>query len=117
MTFEPLFELWTTVVLLAPPALLLLWQLWRTWRPAKGVARGTWRTRLNPIRRLVIVALLAFAAAGPALPGGMTKVVVSDIDVFLVIDTTTSSNAEDAGSAGQTQIGRASCRERVCNDV
>ena len=48
MTFEPLFELWTTVVLLAPPAALLIWQLWRTWRPAKGVARGTWRTRLDP---------------------------------------------------------------------
>jgi Ca-activated chloride channel family protein len=95
MTFEPLFELWTTVVLLAPPAALLLWQLWRTWRPAKGVPRGTWRTRVDPVRRLLIVALLAFAAAGPAVPGAMTKVVVSDIDVFLVIDTTTSSNAED----------------------
>ena len=97
LTFEPLFELWTTVVLLAPPALILIWQLWRTWRPVKGAARGTWRTRINPARRLLIVALLAFAAAGPALPGGMSKVVVSDIDVFLVIDTTTSSNAEDAG--------------------
>jgi Ca-activated chloride channel family protein len=97
MTFEPLFELWTAVLLLAPPAGLLIWQLFRTWRPAKGVARGTWRTRLNPARRLLIVALLAFAAAGPAVPGAMTKVVVSDIDVYLVIDTTTSSNAEDAG--------------------
>ncbi len=95
MTFEPLFELWTTVVLLAPPAALLVWQLFRTWRPAKGVPPGTWRARVDPARRLLIVALLAFAAAGPALPGGMTKVVVSDIDVFLVIDTTTSSNAED----------------------
>ncbi len=97
LIFEPLFELWTIVVLLLPPTVILIWQLWRTWRPAKGVARGTWRTRLNPARRLLVVALLAFAAAGPAVPGGMTKVVVSDIDVFLVIDTTTSSNAEDAG--------------------
>jgi Ca-activated chloride channel family protein len=97
MTFEPLFELWTTVLLLAPPTAILVWQLLRSWRPAKGIARGTWRTRANPIRRLLIVALLAFAAAGPAVPGAMTKVVVSDVDVFLVIDTTTSSNAEDAG--------------------
>ncbi len=99
LTFEPLFELWTAVVLLAPPAALLVWQLWRTWRPGKGgPATGAvagWRARVSPIRRLVIVALLAFAAAGPAVPGAMTKVVVSDIDVFLVIDTTTSSNAED----------------------
>lgn len=103
MTFEPLFELWTIVVLLAPPALILLWQLFRSWRPAKGGARGSWRTRISPIRRLVIVALLAFAAAGPAVPGAMTKVVVSDIDVFLVIDTTTSSNAEDYGD-GATRL-------------
>jgi Ca-activated chloride channel family protein len=97
VAFEPLFELWTTVVLLAPPTVVLGWQLLRSWRPAKGGARGSWRSRLDPIRRLVIVALLAFAAAGPAVPGAMTQVVVSDIDVFLVIDTTTSSNAEDAG--------------------
>ena len=100
LIFEPLFDLWTTVVLLAPPAALLIWQLWRTWRPGGGPARGApsgWRARWSPLRRLLIVALLAFAAAGPAVPGAMTKVVVSDIDVFLVIDTTTSSNAEDAG--------------------
>lgn len=107
LVFEPLFELWTTVVLLAPPAVLLLWQLWRTWRPGKrgdvsGVVGG-WKARWNPIRRLVIVALLALAAAGPAVPGGLTKVVVSDIDVFLVIDTTTSSNAEDYGD-GSTRL-------------
>jgi Ca-activated chloride channel homolog len=99
LIFEPLFDLWTSVVLLAPPAALLLWQLWRTWRPgragkASGVVGG-WKARWSPLRRLLIVALLAFAATGPAIPGAMTKVVVSDIDVFLVIDTTTSSNAED----------------------
>ncbi|MEO5920560.1 MAG: VWA domain-containing protein [Pseudolysinimonas sp.] len=100
LTFEPLFELWTTVLLLAPPAALLIWQLFRTWRPAKGVKPGTWRNRWNPLRRLLVVAFLGLAAAGPAVPGAMTKVVVSDIDVFLVIDTTTSSNAEDAGPSG-----------------
>ena len=97
MTFEPLFELWTTVLLLAPPAGLLIWQLWRTWRPAKGVAPApgarasipsaasrSWRCSRSP-------------PPGPRCPAAMTKVVVSDIDVFLVIDTTTSSNAEDAG--------------------
>jgi Ca-activated chloride channel family protein len=46
----------------------------------------------------VVLALLVLAAFGPAIPGGTSKVVVSDIDVFLVIDTTTSSNAEDMGT-------------------
>ncbi len=99
LTFEPLFDIWTAVVLLAPPAALLIWQLWRSWRPGKGSkaggSPGGWKARWSPLRRLLIVGLLAFAAAGPAIPGAMTKVVVSDIDVFLVIDTTTSSNAED----------------------
>jgi Ca-activated chloride channel homolog len=88
LTFEPLFELWTSVVLLAPPIALVAWTLWRA---------RTWKARWSPIRRLGILALLVLAAFGPAVPGAMTKVVVSDIDVFLVIDTTTSSNAEDAG--------------------
>lgn len=89
LTFEPLFELWTSVILFAPPVALVTWQLWRS--------RGR-RVRWAAIRRLGILALLVLAAFGPAIPGGMTKVVVSDVDVFLVIDTTTSSNAEDMGA-------------------
>jgi Ca-activated chloride channel family protein len=88
LTFEPLFELWTSVLLLAPPIVLVAWTLWKA---------RTWKARWSPIRRLGILALLVLAAFGPAVPGALTKVVVSDVDVFLVIDTTTSSNAEDAG--------------------
>jgi Ca-activated chloride channel family protein len=97
LTFEPLFELWTSVLLLAPPLALVAWALWRG-------RRGGWKPRWGWIRRLGILALLVLAACGPALPGGMTKVVVSDIDVFLVIDTTTSSNAEDGGPDGATRL-------------
>ena len=74
MTFEPLFELWTSVILLGPPILLVAWTLFRA---------RTWRARWSPIRRLGILALLVLAACGPAVPGALTKVVVSDIDVFL----------------------------------
>jgi Ca-activated chloride channel family protein len=89
LAFEPLFELWTSVVLLGPPITLVAWQLWRVRRDR----RALWA----PIRRLVVLGLLVLAAFGPAVPGAMTKVVVNDVDVFLVIDTTTSSNAEDMG--------------------
>lgn len=93
LTFEPLFELWTAVVLLAPPTVVVIWQLIRVWRAGEDRAqRWAW------IRRLGAMALLVLTALGPAVPGGMTKVVVSDVDVFLVIDTTTSSNAEDMGT-------------------
>jgi len=90
LTFEPLFELWTSVLLLGPPIALVTWQLWRSRRDR--------RTLWSSVRRLGALALLVLAAFGPAVPGAMTKVVVSDIDVFLVIDTTTSSNAEDMGA-------------------
>ncbi|CAN5394038.1 VWA domain-containing protein [soil metagenome] len=102
LIFEPLFDLWTSVLLLGPPIALLLWQLWRTRRD--GRQRKGWKARWSPIRRLGILALLVLAAFGPAVPGAMTKVVVSDIDVFLVIDTTTSSNAEDAGPNQETRL-------------
>lgn len=95
MTFEPLFELWTSVLLLGPPIALVGWTIFRA---------KTWKARWSPIRRMVILALLVLAAFGPAIPGGMTKVVVSDIDVFLVIDTTTSSNAEDGGPDNETRL-------------
>jgi Ca-activated chloride channel family protein len=98
LIFEPLFELWTSVLLLGPPIALVLWQLWRTRRDGGG--RKGWKARWSPVRRLGILALLVLAAFGPAVPGALTKVVVSDVDVFLVIDTTTSSNAEDAGAPG-----------------
>lgn len=102
LIFEPLFELWTSVLLLAPPAALVIWTLVRTLM--KGATRTGWRARWSPIRRLGILALLALAAWGPAVPGALTKVVVSDVDVFLVIDTTTSMNAEDGGPDAQTRL-------------
>jgi Ca-activated chloride channel homolog len=97
LTFEPLFELWTSVLLLGPPIALVVWQL------VRGRKSG-WKPRWSPIRRLAILGLLVLAAFGPAVPGALTKVVVSDIDVFLVIDTTTSSNAEDAGPEHETRL-------------
>lgn len=97
MILEPLFPIVTICWLLVPPALLLGWQLFRSRRRGRA---AIWQ----PIRRIGVLLLLALAAIGPAVPGALTKVVVSDIDVFLVIDTTTSSNAEDYGDDGGTRL-------------
>ena len=102
LIFEPLFELWTSVVLLGPPTALVIWMLVRTF--LKNAERTGWKARWSSIRRLGILALLALAAFGPAVPGALTKVVVSDVDVFLVIDTTTSMNAEDGGPDAETRL-------------
>lgn len=97
MIFEPLFPIVNILWLLVPPALLLGWQLVRSWKRGRAA-------RWQPIRRLGVLLLLAAAAVGPAVPGALTKAVVSDVDVFLVIDTTTSSNAEDYGPVGGTRL-------------
>ncbi|HWH27066.1 MAG TPA: VWA domain-containing protein [Pseudolysinimonas sp.] len=96
MTFEPLFDLWTIVFLLVPPAVILGIQIFRGRKDRRG-----W---VAPVRRGVVLLLLLATAVGPAIPGALTKVVVSDIDIFLVMDTTTSSNAEDYGAEGGTRL-------------
>ena len=83
------------MVLLAPPAILLIWQLVRSWRPATGVPRGNLAAAPQPDPAPGDRRAARVRRRWTAVPGAMTKVVVSDIDVFLVIDTTTSSNAED----------------------
>ena len=107
MTFEPLFAIGWIVVLFLPPAVVLVWQLVRALRARSGAVDGMPRRAAiwAPIRRLGALLLLAVAALGPAIPGASAKVVVSDIDVYLVIDTTTSSNAEDSGD-GVTRLDR-----------
>ena len=47
------------------------------------------------VRRSALVLLLLVAAARPGLPGGRVDLTTSDVDVFLVMDTTVSMNAED----------------------
>lgn len=47
------------------------------------------------VRRSALVLLLLLAATRPGLPGGRVDLTTSDLDVFLVMDTTVSMNAED----------------------
>ncbi|TPW70720.1 VWA domain-containing protein [Schumannella sp. 10F1B-5-1] len=94
MTFDPVLPVGWIIVLLLPPTAFIVWQI---------VRAGGSRARISPIRRLVAVALLGLSAAGPAIPGGTTTEIRSDVDVFIVMDTTTSSNAEDYGD-GRTRL-------------
>jgi hypothetical protein len=61
----------------------------RTGRPG----RGAW------IRRTAIVLLVGAAALHPGLPGGTVQAASADLNVFFVVDTTTSMVAEDYGGA------------------
>lgn len=50
------------------------------------------------LRRGLLVALLLLALLRPGLPGGTAEAAASDLNVFFVVDTTTSMVAEDYGN-------------------
>jgi hypothetical protein len=71
-------------------ALALCAVLWRLQRGRRG-SRG-W------LRRGAVVLLVMAAALRPGLPGGSVQAAAADLNVFFVVDTTTSMVAEDYGN-------------------
>ncbi|ROQ41261.1 Ca-activated chloride channel family protein [Frondihabitans sp. PhB188] len=57
--------------------------------------RGDRRMLTAWVRRAAIVVLLLIVAARPGIPGGTAKASVAELNVFFVVDTTSSSAAED----------------------
>ncbi|MGA1812273.1 VWA domain-containing protein [Frondihabitans sp. 4ASC-45] len=57
--------------------------------------RSSRRLALAWVRRGVVVALLIVIAARPGIPGGTSQASVAELNVFFVVDTTSSSAAED----------------------
>lgn len=98
VVWDPLLAPWQLVLLFAPPALALLAALgWAAWRRHRIGA-------IRAVRRFLAVALLFVAALGPGYGTTTTKVVLTDADVFILMDTTTSSNAEDWDVTGATRL-------------
>ena len=79
---------------------LALWQLQpphsrdRTQGPPGGAGHPGRRAWL---RRTAVVVLVAAAVLRPGLPGGTVQAASADLNVFFVVDTTTSMVAEDYG--------------------
>ena len=86
---------WPILILLAALGLLLVW-----W-PA-GPRERT-ETAATQVRRSLLVTLLFLAALRPALPGTDVRVDADAVDVYFVVDTTTSVMARDYGG-GQPRI-------------
>ncbi len=92
-------------LLLVLPA-LVLWALWRWWRPLRGTAlvvadlevaaiatMTTWRTRLRWLpaaTRLAVVALLVVAMARPQQGLALTPVPEDGIDIVVALDVSSS---------------------------
>jgi Ca-activated chloride channel family protein len=95
LSFLPVVP-WPVLFLLAAIALALVW--WPAGpreRAEPGVARG---------RRTAMVLLLLVAALRPALPGSDVRVDASAVDVYLVVDTTSSVMARDYGSDAKPRL-------------
>ncbi|MDQ0800950.1 VWA domain-containing protein [Arthrobacter sp. SLBN-112] len=85
-------------------ALVLCAALWHVQPPRRRGRQGTSARPGQParrawLRRTAIVLLIGAAVLRPGLPGGTVQAASADLNVFFVVDTTTSMVAEDYGGA------------------
>lgn len=89
MILDPVLPVWVIVVLAAVLAVFAIVQLLS---PSRGRSRWMW------LSRLVMVLLLVVIAVRPTLPASTLPPAASgDVDVYFVVDTTSSMAAEDWG--------------------
>lgn len=102
MTLQPVLSWWLMLPVIVAALAFLGWRLYRAAgtaertgaQPRAGVSVRAW------MRRSALVLLLLGAALRPGLPGGTVQAAPADLNVFFVVDTTTSMVAEDYGNAG-----------------
>ena len=93
MTLQLTLPWWGLVLLFAPLVGFTIWRIVAVWR--QHPERWTW------IRRLVIVLLVICISLRPALPGASRAAGNALLDVYFVIDRTTSVIAEDYNGSQQ----------------
>lgn len=96
MTLHPVLPAWILLSLVAAVVLFLCWQLIRARRRGPRREPGSARDWLL---RGVLVLLVAGAALRPGIPGGSAEAAAADVNVFFVVDTTSSIAAEDYGDS------------------
>jgi Ca-activated chloride channel family protein len=97
MTLHPVLPGWIMLPLSAAVVLLLgLLVIAAARRRGPGVGSGAVRDWLL---RAVLVLLVLAAAFRPGIPGGNAEAATADLNVFFVVDTTSSIAAEDYGNS------------------
>jgi len=87
MTLTPVLPVWVVAVLGSVLAAFAIWQFFSSLRRP-----GAWHW----IARLLLVALLVVIALRPTIPGNhRPPAAMGDLDVYFVVDTTSSMAAED----------------------
>ncbi|QOD01862.1 VWA domain-containing protein [Pseudarthrobacter sp. BIM B-2242] len=93
MTLQPILPWWLMAILVTASAVFLGWRLAVASRgPAGSRQRREW------LFRSAMVLLLLAAALRPGVPGGSSQAATADVNVFFVVDTSSSIVAEDYGS-------------------
>ncbi|PSL38971.1 Ca-activated chloride channel family protein [Labedella gwakjiensis] len=91
MILDPVLPVWALVIVGGALAVFAIVQLVA---PGRGRGRGRWMW----LSRLVMVLLLVLVALRPTLPASTLPPAASgDVDVYFVVDTTSSMAAEDWG--------------------
>ena len=91
MIINPVLPIWLLILMAAALAAFGIWQ-WTSSPRGKGLKR-TWALRV------VMTLLLLIVAIRPTIPGeGQGPTVSGGLEVYFVVDTTSSMAAEDYGS-------------------
>jgi Ca-activated chloride channel family protein len=89
MTFQPIWPWWVMLPVLGAVVIVT------AWTAVRAGARNGLRSSLLPAG---LVALLLLAALRPGVGGGSVRTAAADLNVFFVVDTTSSIAAEDYGN-------------------
>lgn len=91
MTLQPILPWWVMAPLIAATVLFLVWRLVQASRVHFAGTRRDW------LFRSALVLLLLAASLRPGVPGGSSQAAAADVNVFFVVDTSSSIAAEDYG--------------------
>jgi Ca-activated chloride channel family protein len=97
MTFDPILPWWIMGTLAVATMALLVRMLLKSWHGGEGGAAGSRAGFRDWLFRGSLLALLILAATRPGIPGGQAPAAATDLNVFFVVDTTSSMVAEDFG--------------------
>ena len=93
MTLQPILPWWVMAPLIAATTLFLAWRLVQASQARSAGTRRDW------LFRGALVLLLLAAALRPGVPGGSSQAATADVNVFFVVDTSSSIVAEDYGDS------------------
>ncbi|RKR73835.1 VWA domain-containing protein [Frondihabitans australicus] len=109
LVWQPLLPVWLIVVVAVAGVGFAAW---------RAVAeRSSRRMMLAWVRRGLIVALMLVVVARPGIPGGSSQASVAELNVYFVVDTTSSSVAQDWDGDKPRLDGMRSDIERITDDL